>query len=396
MKTAYGCKLFGAHQALTGIRDGVVLLHSVVGCNFGSSGFHFAGCNMTDVRQTCTVISDSDVVFSGEASLASALDHVRELYEPRVIFAVTGCVSDIIQDDVASVARTFQTKTGLRVVPVEAAGYRGSLSDGFEQALLALADGMEPVEPAPVPTVNVLGFGADDPRLWPDVRALEALLGGKVRLGTVFASCTMEEVGRAPAAGLNLVFGRGTALAEEMKRRFGTPWTSLDYPCGLPGARSLWACLSRRFGLEFSAEEQAYLRRTGAGARGAYSYLQALYGTPVAVVATGARARGMAQFLSRELGMEVEVLAVREEERDVERVYDRIRTSEAAVLFGSSFEQEVADQMGIPLVRVDYPVFDRVCLTDRPYLGAEGTLCLIEDLLNEVMHARTLKGALYQ
>lgn len=61
MKTADGCKLFGAHQALTGIQGGVVLLHSVVGCNFGSMAFH-AACDMADIRQTCTVISDSDVI----------------------------------------------------------------------------------------------------------------------------------------------------------------------------------------------------------------------------------------------------------------------------------------------------------------------------------------------
>lgn len=396
MKTAYGCKLFGAHQALTGIRDSVVLLHSVVGCNFGSAGFHFAACRMTDVRQTCTVISDDDVVFSGETSLANALNHVRELYDPAAVFVVTGCVSDIIQDDVSAVTRSFQARTGVHAIPVEAAGYRGSLTDGFEQALLALADEMEPADHAPQPTVNVLGFGADDPRLEADLRALETLLDSKVRLGAVFASCAMKDVRRAPAADLNLVFGRGVALAKEMERRFGTPYVCLDYPCGLPGAQSLWACLRQRFGLDFSDQAQMYLARTREGAKPVYSYLQALYGTPVAVVASGARARGFAAFLTRELGMEVEVLAVREETRDIETVYDRLRASEAAVLFGSSFEQEIADQMGIPLVRLDYPVFDRVCLTDRPYIGAEGTLCLIEDLLNEIMHARTLKGALYQ
>ena len=69
MRPASGCKLFGAYQALGGIQDGVVLLHSVVGCNFGSMSLHVAQ-DMRDIRQTCTVISDSDVVFSGEASLS--------------------------------------------------------------------------------------------------------------------------------------------------------------------------------------------------------------------------------------------------------------------------------------------------------------------------------------
>ena len=127
MKTADGCKLFGAHQALTGIQGGVVLLHSVVGCNFGSMAFH-AACDMADIRQTCTVISDSDVIFGGEESLSRALRHAEELCSPEVIFLVTGCVSDIIQDDVHSAAKAFQGRA--RVVTVGAAGYRGGLEAG--------------------------------------------------------------------------------------------------------------------------------------------------------------------------------------------------------------------------------------------------------------------------
>ena len=104
----------------------------------------------------------------------------------------------------------------------------------------------------------------------------------------------------------------------------------------------------------------------------------------------------MARFLTCELGMEVVCRAERETLPDLETFYDQVRASEAAILFGSSFELELAQEMDIPLFRYDYPVFDRLCVTQRPYLGAEGTLCLVEDLINEIMGARTLKGALYQ
>ena len=60
MKSAQGCKLFGAYEALSGIQDSVVLLHSVVGCNFGTMAFH-AACDMANIRQTCTVISERNV-----------------------------------------------------------------------------------------------------------------------------------------------------------------------------------------------------------------------------------------------------------------------------------------------------------------------------------------------
>lgn len=399
MKTAYGCKLFGAHQALTGIRDGAVLLHSVVGCNFGSMALHFASGRMTQVRQTCTVISDSEVVFGGEDSINRALQSVKELYEPSVIFLITGCVSDIVQDDVEAAARAFEHAQGVRVIPVEAAGYRGNLEQGFEQALAALAEEMDEgaaKEKENLPVLNILGPGADDPYLEGDVKALAELFGGKARLGTVFADCTFEEIKKAPRADLNLVFGRGRELAKRMEKRFGTPYVCLDYPYGLTGAKKLWECLEQRFALDFQKERESFAKRTAEGAKGAYSYLQALYGLPAAVLGEGARARGLAAFLSGELGMEIEVCAERGQVRDLDDFYAQVRASEAAFLFASSFEQELSEELGIPLLRFDYPVFDRVCLTGRPYIGAEGTLGLLEDILREAFCARKLKGAMYQ
>lgn len=393
MKPAYSCKLFGAHQALSGIRNAVVLFHSVVGCQFGSLSFHVPQ-EMTRINQTCTVISDSDVVFSGENSLSRALRHVEELYAPQAIFVVTGCVSDIIQDDIHSVAADFSGRA--QVVTVEAAGYRGGISQGYEAGLVALAGCMEPCPKSLHPRVNLLGLGADDPRLSADISAFRELLDGQVELGAVLSHCTWGELRQAPAAHLNLVLGRGLELAKCMENRFGIPYQVLDYPCGLTGAQALWDILSGAFGLDFSPARDRFIQRTAQGLAPAYSYLQALYGIPAALVASSARARGLAHFLTRELGLELVCQAERESLEDVEDFFDQVRISEAALLFGSSFEAELADDMELPLFRCDYPVFDRVCVTDRPLIGPEGTLHFVEDLLNEIMVCRRQKGALYQ
>ncbi|MCQ5312577.1 nitrogenase component 1, partial [Flavonifractor plautii] len=132
------------------------------------------------------------------------------------------------------------------------------------------------------------------------------------------------------------------------------------------------------------------------GAGKAYRYLQALYGMPAAILASGPRADGLRRFLEQELGMEVVCFARREELSDQEDFYRELRGSESALLFGSSFEQDGADELEIPLIRMDYPVFDEVCLTPRPHLGGQGTLHLLEDIFRGIMNGRTLKGALYQ
>ena len=258
MRPASGCKLFGAYQALGGIQDGVVLLHSVVGCNFGSMSLHVAQ-DMRDIRQTCTVISDSDVVFSGEASLERAVRSALELFQPSVLFVVSGCVSEMIGDDIPAVLARIPHEAPL--LHVEAAGFRGDAARGLEAGWLALLPLMKPPVPRPYPRpyprsdprpmVNLIGLGMDDPHAADDVEALRAMLAPQAALGAVLSRCTLEEVRRAPYADVNLVLrGKGRELAQAMKEYFGIPWEELDYPYGAAGADDLWSRLELLSGFE--------------------------------------------------------------------------------------------------------------------------------------------------
>ena len=66
----------------------------------------------SSLRQTCTVISDSDVVFSGEASLERAVRSALELFRPAALFVVSGCVSEMIGDDVSGVLARISGDNG--------------------------------------------------------------------------------------------------------------------------------------------------------------------------------------------------------------------------------------------------------------------------------------------
>lgn len=238
MKTAYSCKLFGAQQVFTGISDCVTLLHSVPGCNFGTLAIH-APSDMSKIRQTTSAINDEDIVFGGEGSLSKALSSVDELYHPALTAVITGCVSDIIQDDISAVLKEYKGKA--KIIYQEAAGFRGTFDDGFEASLLHLADLMRDPDKksAPKPIINFIGLGADDPHAASDAAAFQKLLGPDVELGCVLARCTLAEIENASNASLNLVLGRGKMLAEEMKRRFDIPYQVIDYPYGLTGAEEI-------------------------------------------------------------------------------------------------------------------------------------------------------------
>ena len=80
--------------------------------------------DMRDIRQTCTVISDSDVVFSGEASLERAVRSALELFQPSVLFVVSGCVSEMIGDDIPAVLARIPHEAPLLHVEAASVGMR--------------------------------------------------------------------------------------------------------------------------------------------------------------------------------------------------------------------------------------------------------------------------------
>lgn len=405
MRTAEGCKLFGAYEAAAGVKDGLILLHSVVGCNFGTMSFHVFQ-DMTDIRQACTVISDDEVIFGGAESVAKALDLIGEKSCPSVVFVISGCVSGMIGDDLSAVL--MERKDQFPVISIPAPGFCGGMEDGAREVYQAMFRIMkesakrECVEKEEkdgdriVPAVNIIGPGADDYRILQDKKMFQRLLGERIKIRLFTADCTYEDICRAPEASLNLVFGKGEELAKNMEETYGIPYVCLDYPYGLLGAKCLWNAVETYLPADFEERKSAEEKEVVSGLEKVFLYLQALYGSSAAVIAERSRAKGMKRFLSEELGMEVPICAVRDEIHDMKTVYDAVRAGEIAVLFASSFEADLADELNIPLVRIDYPVFDEICISDRPTIGGYGTLCLVEEMIREIMRARYRKGPLCQ
>ncbi|MCR4722873.1 MAG: nitrogenase component 1 [Eubacteriales bacterium] len=394
MRPSKSCMLFGSYHALNGIKDSVVLFHSVIGCNFGTLGPHFMN-DMASIRQSSTVMSDREVIYGGESQIRKAVRLAKQLYSPRAVFVVSGCVPEITGDDIGGVCADLSSPE-CPVIYVPSPGFLKDEYSGYEDAGRILADLAEEGKECGGPCVNILGPAADDPRIDNDMNALRLMLGPQIRVNYVSSGCSFNDILCAGSAGLNIVIGRGTGMAERLKERFGTPYRVIDYPYGITGCDELCSAAEEAFGVDLSSVRTGFRQKTADSLEKAFSFIQGFYAMPAAVVADSARARGMERFLTRELGMDVCVRACREEMGDTEDTYDLIRGSEAAMIFGSGYEKPLAEVMEVPLIRMCYPVLDRVTLSGRSYAGVEGSVCLVEDMINETMAARNLKGGLYQ
>ena len=371
-----GGRFFGAFRACSGITDAVVLNHVPVGCNWGVGMFNNIS-SQPDIRHACTVVHEREIVFGGEEALKRALRLADKTYDAPLLVVISGDVPSIIGDDVQSVIDSLSLKKD--VLWLEAAGYKGSMRNGYEDALLKLGSLMKECN-VKKRSVNLIGLCPDDFKVHADLKEIKRIIEALgIGVNSTISMCSLEEFCAAPAAELNVVMGQGAKLAKYMKNEFGVPYIEVDYPYGLEGSMKFTEALCGNLGVEYGGEKYLDLEpfeRT-------YLYLHEMYGTSVSVTGDF-RCNPMADFLERELGFEIEVKSCFEEDRS--SFEESVRNSNTMMLFGSSFERGLARELQIPLMRFVYPVFDQVCMCDyAPYAGFRGAAYLTESIINSVM-----------
>jgi nitrogenase molybdenum-iron protein beta chain len=338
------------------------------------------------------VIYEQETIFGGEQSLEEALKQADELYEPPLITIVTGCVPSITGDDIQAVQK--QCSGATQVLAIDSAGFAGDMAAGYEDALLQLAELMQPPAQTRPDSINLIGICHDDPKLHSDLVEIHEMLGN-ISINATIASCSVAEFTKAPQAELNVVCGMGETLASFMKERFDIPYIYVDYPYGIEGSRRFLTAIAAEFGKDIKKGIMEQERTVTERLKHIYLYLHEIQGLPVAIIGDPGRAEALAKFLADELLLHVDVFAGKTIDSDRYELENQIRQTAPILLFGSSFERELAGELDIPLLRVSYPVFDRVYVAERPYAGFRGTIHLLEDIINACMgHDYKRKGLL--
>lgn len=384
MRKTDGCKLFGAYQALAGLQDCMILFHSVVGCHFGTLAFHLNHCPV-NIHQATTLMSDHEVIFGGVEAVRRALDAILERSNVKTVFIITGCVSELIGDDLESLRLEY--KEHLNLIVIRAPGFEGGIQKGFEDALSALTAFLPPPQEAADARkrtsgkVNVLGLGADDYCARGDWNQLCRLLDGYAKLNPCPPFCSVEDIWRMADADVTIVFGRGVGLAQYLKKHYGIPYEILPYPYGFLGMEDLWEVLERHLGCNCEDRQKQAEEMLNRELKLVYPYLQSLYYANAAVYAEESRLKGMVRFLEEELGMRC-VLA-----KPSGDVLERreLEASHAVLMAASSHERKITKDLNIPLIRIGYPVLDRVCGSTDTMIGAEGTVTLVKEIINQTL-----------
>ncbi len=362
------CAMTGAAACLAGFDDLAVIVH-------GSSGCYFYPASLLPTPLHGTFLVENEIIFGTEERLREVIGEVARDHEH--IAVVTTCVPAILGEDLAGVARDRD------LLIVDAPGFLGDLEAGYRAAL----EGVRPAVDPDRAGVNIDGLCLLDPFYRGNAQEARRLLSlAGTAIGTTFCSGPLDAAGRAAP----FTVGTNPDLASGVGEWCGS-LLGLD---AIAGTFETLASVCDGVDPSPVGREIAWAEKRIEKA--CDKYLRRFEPPRVAVFGECAYAAFAAETLERYLDAEIACICSRNQPEspqqqieyttDFSRISGIIGSCEPDLIVGSSYEQSVRPKAAfVPLTP---PVRGRVLLHARPLAGIEGTLRLLDDVLNACMDMR--------
>jgi nitrogenase molybdenum-iron protein NifN len=422
------CMPLGAVIAFKGVEGAMVLVHGSQGCST-----YMRLANVEHFNEPVDIASSSlnekQTIYGGEANLHKAMDNVIRVYRPKVLGIVTTCLSETIGDDVRGMVQKYlaaRPDLGVDVVPVSTPSYAGSHSEGYWAASRALVQRYA-VRAGKHDAINILV-----PHVSPaDLREMKRILG---LMGASFAmlpdhSMTLDRPyggryqkippGGAKIASIAAMGGAkatiqfGRTCPEKLspglflKEQHGVPLIDLPLPIGLENTdrfvqtlRSLTGNpvpegLATERGRLLDAMADAH-KFNAEGRPAVYGEPELVYalaslfaenGAPPTVIASGTQIARLRDLLPPLLE-DADEPPVLIGEADFAAIDEACVRTGVNIAVGHSGGKFLTERRGIPLVRVGYPINDRVGGQRILSVGYAGTLSLLDRFTNTLLESK--------
>lgn len=422
----------GAQQTVIAIERAIPIVHAGPGCSAklttamsscgGQQGSGYAGGDAIP----CSNLVEKDVVFGGEKRLRSLIEGTLKVMDGDFFVVLTGCISDIVGDDVGSVVKEFQEK-GVPIVYAETGGFKGDAYKGHELVLEAIIKQyLKPGYEKKAGLVNVFASVPNHDPFWEgDLNEIKELLGSiGLKANILFGhnSGGINAINDIPSAEFNLVISPwiGVNAAELLKEKYNTPY--LHYPVlpigGVETSKFLRATgkfagintdIINRVIKEKEDEYFYYL------ARSADFLVQSRFDLPKKffIISDASYTLGISKFLVNDLGLLPVHQFITEDvpekfkktiseyfkdfplgiSSDVTFSQDGWEINEEIaqhningmpLILGSSWDMDIASDMNGLHLSVGLPISDRLIL-NHTYVGYRGGLNFTEDIYSKLL-----------
>ncbi|MDX1764040.1 MAG: nitrogenase molybdenum-iron protein subunit beta [bacterium] len=423
------CQPLGSFFCAAGFENTLPYEHGSQGCTA-----YFRNNLSRHYREPFPAVSDSmtedAAVFGGRANMIEGLRNAYAIYKPAMIAMCTSCMSEVIGDDLnAFISNARDAESIPKDLPVAYAhtpSFIGSHLTGYDAMLLGIVDtlGKAPEESKKNGKINLIpGFdphvenirelkrymtlmGVDCTVLADNSEAFDAPLTGEYTMyqGKTTLAETADSVNALATVSMQAYATIKTLKAFKVKYRQET--RGLHYPMGIAAfddflmqvaevtGKPIPPAVTWERGLAVDAATDAHPYFHGKRFSlfgdpdlmlGLVRFLLEMGGEPVHIVCTNGTKKFVkemeALLATSSYGNEAQIHAG----RDLWHMRSLLVTEPVDMLLGNSHGKYAARDAGIPLVRIGFPIVDRVNLHRYPTLGYKGAINLISWIANAMI-----------
>jgi len=420
------CKPLGASLAFRGIESCVPFLHGSQGCATYMRRYIISHFN-EPIDIASSSLGEKNAIYGGGPNLKLGLKNVTAKYSPKIIGVATTCLTETIGDDVPMLLAEYQKEFGTEdsplVVHVSTPSYSGTHMEGFNAAVRAVVDQLA-TESAANGTINLLsGFISTA-----DIRYLREVCDDFAIESTIIPdySDTLDgpalndypliPEGGTPLAAIRQMGGAkatielGATLPPEtggrvLERKFGTKLFRTGLPIGIRATDAFFELLAELSGNEIPTRHTAARGRLIDSMVDGHKYIfgkrAVIYGEEDLVVgitsflaeigikpvlcASGGKSGMFAESVAAALeGLDCEPPVVKEDVDfyDIEAMAKELQVD---LVIGHSKGYAFARKENLPLIRVGFPIHDRVGGQRILHLGYHGAQALFDLITNTVI-----------
>jgi nitrogenase molybdenum-iron protein NifN len=429
--TINACKLcapLGACLALRGVANAMPILHGSQGCATYIRRYiisHFK----EPIDIASSGFSEASAIFGGERNLITAIENVTKQYQPELIGIATTCLSETIGDDPKLIIQRYQKSLAdLRIpqlVTVATPSYKGTHVEGFQDMIGAIVDKLAQGGPFDK-LVNILP-GMISPA---DLRHLKTVLAdfgleyvmlpdySETLDGPIWdeyykiprggTPCKLiEKMGMARAT---IEFGCGQSsntAGSILASKFKIHHHRISLPVGVNATDRLFNLLQNLSGRTIP---ESHLQERGRlidsyvdGHKYLFGKKALLYGDEDLVVAmagflaeigvipvlcaTGGISGHLSEYLTA-IAPELQSQITAKEGVDFMEIAELAESLKPDLLIGNSKGYSLARKLQVPLIRIGFPIHDRVGGQRILHLGYRGAQQLFDQITNALIESK--------
>lgn len=427
------CMPMGVVNATYGIKGCMTILHGSQGCSTYIRR-HMSTHYNEPIDIASSSLTEQGTVYGGEENLLKGLENLIKLYNPEVIAIATTCLSETIGEDIGRIAKTFLENNPdekVKLIPISSPGYGGTQFGGYFNALRAIVENTEmneeknskinivtgPISPADTRKLKeILSDFYIDYILLPDISENLDEVHKKIYNRLLEHGTSIEDVSMMGGAAYTIELfefvNESSSVGLYLQEKYGVKNIRINVPRGLRDTDKFLKVLSEVSGRDipdkYIKERGRYLDAMIDSHKYNAEGRLAIFGEPDFVysitrmalengmmpvlIATGDVCVNLKEKLYDEVKELSQALFVDEfeiiDDADFKDIEDYAVKLNASVLVGSSDGRRIEEKHKIPLIRLSFPIHDRVGGQRILSIGYEGSLNVSDSITNMILEKK--------